>query len=219
VEDGDRDGGAKAEQREVEGDLDHRLAAIDEQHPDRPGEDGEQHRRRVGEDQAEHERQLAQREDVDVAAKRDVHDAHLGHREGDREHPPGGPRARAERREMAQVGEREREGAGSHRADERPHARRPAGAQPQQARASRRARRTTGPLDAPLCDAAAHRGHEHSIRSPVFQPTFRYRSTARRGFRAARRTYESAQRCASGGERSSRAEPPLRAGLPRSAVC
>jgi hypothetical protein len=142
---------------------------------DRPRDDREQHRRRVGEDEAEHERQLAQREDVDVAPDRDVHDARLGGGEAERDHPPGRARPGAQGFEVADVGERQRERAGGHRGDERPHARRAARAQAEKARAQGGARRAAGALDTPMCDAAAYGGHSDSIGSPVVRPRYTYR--------------------------------------------
>jgi hypothetical protein len=95
VEDGGGEGAAEPEQRDVEGDLDRRLTAVDDQHDDRPEQDPEQHRPRLGEDEAEDQRQLAEREDVDVAAELDVHHAQLGHREGAGQQPPRRARVRA----------------------------------------------------------------------------------------------------------------------------
>ena len=59
VEDRRGEGAAQPEERDVEGDLDRRLPAVDDQHDDRPEQDAEQHRPRLGEDEPEDQRQLA----------------------------------------------------------------------------------------------------------------------------------------------------------------
>ena len=123
VEDGGGERAAEPEERDVERDLDRRLAAVDDQHDDRPEQDAEQHRPRLGEDEAEDQRQLAEREDMDVAAELDVHHAQLGHREDAGQQPPRRARMRAEGVQVADVQEGQRERARPHRRDQAPDAR------------------------------------------------------------------------------------------------
>ena len=88
AEDQDREARLDEEVPEVEGQLQQRLPAVQDERGTGADELREYQRLRIAEEQPEHERNLAQRHRVRVAPELDVHDEDLGEAEDDRQRPP-----------------------------------------------------------------------------------------------------------------------------------
>jgi hypothetical protein len=89
VEHSQGDAGLGGDQHEVEAGLERRRPAQDGEHERRAGEPAEHEGDRRREEHPQDQRKLAQRDGLGLALRLDVQHHGLGHREGERERPPG----------------------------------------------------------------------------------------------------------------------------------
>jgi hypothetical protein len=117
--------------RQVEGKLDARGAANQQQRHERPDDLRDHQIGRRREQQADHQRQLADGERVRAAAEVRVDDEHLGRAEGDRQGPPRHVHAAGVCGQVANIRQVERHGRRRDERREQPDAERSPAHQPQ----------------------------------------------------------------------------------------